>query len=163
MKWMRSCTTAPWCVACWHDYQRRPDVLQVHWVYPYEKLRAANVLGTMVALRLAATGRPKMLCFVSSTSVLDAEHYVRLPGAVSESDPLDGAQTGLKVGYGQTKWVAERVLMEAARRGLAVSIVRPGYVVGDSTSAGMSRAAPCPRPILIATQSPIPTTSSGGW
>ncbi|EJD54724.1 alpha-aminoadipate reductase Lys1p [Auricularia subglabra TFB-10046 SS5] len=107
----------------------------VHWVYPYEKLRAANIIGTLVALRLAATGRPKMLCFVSSTSALDSDYYVRLPGAVSEDDPLEGARTGLKVGYGQTKWVAERVLMEAARRGLGVRIVRPGYVLGDSHSA----------------------------
>ncbi|KAH7104976.1 alpha-aminoadipate reductase Lys1p [Auriculariales sp. MPI-PUGE-AT-0066] len=107
----------------------------VHWVYPYEKLRAANVISTLVALRLAATGRPKLLCFVSSTSALDAEHYVRQSESVSELDSLDGARTGLKVGYGQSKWVSERILMEAARRGLPVRIVRPGYVLGDSKTA----------------------------
>jgi len=74
---------------------------------------------------------------------MDAEHYVRLSDdlantgqlGVPESDDLEGTRTGLKIGYGQSKWVAEKLLMEAARRGLAVNIVRPGYVVGDSTTA----------------------------
>lgn len=54
---------------------------------------------------------------------------------VPESDPLDAGKTGLKGGYGQTKWVSERLLLEAGRRGLAGSIVRPAYIVGDTTSA----------------------------
>lgn len=75
---------------------------------------------------------------------MDAQHYVRLsdelantenPG-IPENDDLEGARSELNVGYGQSKWVAEKLLMEAAKRGLAVNIVRPGYVVGDSVSAG---------------------------
>lgn len=98
----------------------------------------------MTAISLASTAKAKTLSFVSSTSDLDNDHYVGLsntlaasdePG-VPETDDLEGSRTGLKTGYGQTKWVSEKVLMEAGRRGLAVSIVRPGYVVGDSNSAG---------------------------
>ncbi|VDB95640.1 unnamed protein product [Peniophora sp. CBMAI 1063] len=111
----------------------------VHWVYPYEKLRAVNVLGTLTAVELAATGTPKLLSFVSSTSALDTEHYVRLAdtlqAGVPESDDLEGARHTLKTGYGQSKWVAEKLLFECGRRGLRGAIVRPGYVVGDSTSA----------------------------
>lgn len=55
---------------------------------------------------------------------------------VPEADDLEGSRTGLKTGYGQSKWVSEKLLMEAGRRGLPVSIVRPGYVVGDSEFAG---------------------------
>ena len=85
-----------------------------------------------------------MVSFVSSTSALDTEYYVRLSDSaiaaggqgVLESDDLEGARTGLKTGYGQTKWVAEKVLMEASKRGLSCRIVRPGYVVGDSKFAG---------------------------
>jgi L-aminoadipate-semialdehyde dehydrogenase len=55
---------------------------------------------------------------------------------VPENDNLEGARHGLKTGYGQTKWVCEKVLMTAAKRGLQVRIVRPGYVVGDSVTAG---------------------------
>ncbi|QRV97951.1 L-aminoadipate-semialdehyde dehydrogenase [Ceratobasidium sp. AG-Ba] len=115
----------------------------VHWVYPYAKLRSANVLSTLSVIDLASTGKPKMLSFVSSTSALDTEHYVRLSDSalasgglgVPESDDLEGARTELKTGYGQTKWVSEKVLMEASRRGLPCRVVRPGYVVGDSKFA----------------------------
>jgi len=54
---------------------------------------------------------------------------------VPESDPLDAGKQGLKGGYGQSKWVSERLVLEAGRRGLAGSIVRPAYIVGDSQSA----------------------------
>ncbi|TBU47049.1 alpha-aminoadipate reductase Lys1p [Dichomitus squalens] len=110
----------------------------VHWVYPYEKLRSANVLGTLTAVELAATGKPKLFVFVSSTSAIDTEYYVQLSdstGGVPESDDLEGARSSLKTGYGQSKWVSEKLLFEAGHRGLRGHIVRPGYVVGDSESA----------------------------
>lgn len=120
--------------------------VQVHWVYPYEKLRSANVLGTLTAVELASTGKPKFFVFVSSTSAIDTDYYVQLsdalsgdpntPGGVPESDDLEGARSSLKTGYGQSKWVSEKLLSEAGRRGLNGHIVRPGYVVGDSESAG---------------------------
>jgi L-aminoadipate-semialdehyde dehydrogenase len=122
----------------------RRGVEQVHWVYPYAKLRAANVLSTLTALDFASTGKPKLFSFVSSTSALEAPgHYVRLADSIvqkggaglPESDNLDGAKTGITSGYGQSKWVSERLIMEAGRRGLRGGIVRPSYVVGDSGSA----------------------------
>ncbi|KAF8327741.1 alpha-aminoadipate reductase Lys1p [Cantharellus anzutake] len=132
----------------WKNVADTTDVLLhngalVHWIYPYHKLRPANVLSTLAIIELASTGKEKLVSFVSSTSAIDVQHFVRLsdelantatPG-VPEDDDLEGARTGLKVGYGQSKWVAERLLMEAARRGLSVNIVRPGYVVGDSETA----------------------------
>ena len=116
----------------------------VHWVYPYSKLRAANVLSTLACIELCATDRPKMFTFVSSTSVLDTEEFVRKSDEIisaggrglSESDTLDAGKTGLDTGYGQTKWVSERLIMEAGRRGLSGRVVRPGYVMGHSTTAG---------------------------
>ncbi|KAJ8093146.1 large subunit of alpha-aminoadipate reductase [Marasmius tenuissimus] len=118
----------------------------VHWVYPYEKLRAANVLATLTALDLVATGKPKSFVFVSSTSAIDTEHYVQLSDSIGlghrgkyqgvpEDDDLEGAREGLKTGYGQTKWVSEKLLFEAGKRGLRGHILRPGYVVGDSRTA----------------------------
>ncbi|CCM04001.1 uncharacterized protein FIBRA_06158 [Fibroporia radiculosa] len=117
----------------------------VHWVYPYEKLRPANVIATLTATELAATSKPKLFVFVSSTSAIDTEYYVQLSdslardqnslGGVPESDDLEGARTSLATGYGQTKWVCEKLLFEAGRRGLKGHILRPGYVVGDSQSA----------------------------
>ncbi|GAA5913658.1 hypothetical protein JCM8208_005894 [Rhodotorula glutinis] len=115
----------------------------VHWVYPYKQLRAANVVATLAVIELAATTRPKALSFVSTTAAIEKAHYVRLSESIKqaggqgvpESDPLDAGKQGLKGGYGQSKWVSERLVLEAGRRGLAGSIVRPAYIVGDSQSA----------------------------
>ncbi|KAN0112598.1 large subunit of L-aminoadipate-semialdehyde dehydrogenase [Hyaloscypha variabilis] len=109
----------------------------VHWVYPYSNLKPANVQGTLDILSLCATGIPKQLSFVSSTSVLDTEHFVKQSEAgheVSEDDDLSGSATGLGTGYGQSKWVAEYLVRAAGSRGLRGTIVRPGYVTGDKTS-----------------------------
>ncbi|KAJ7637189.1 alpha-aminoadipate reductase Lys1p [Roridomyces roridus] len=117
----------------------------VHWVYPYDKLRSANVLATLTAIDFASTGKQKHFVFVSSTSAIDSEHYVQLSDSltsghskyrgVPENDNLEGARGSLKTGYGQTKWVSEKLLSEAGKRGLRGHIVRPGYVVGDSSTA----------------------------
>lgn len=112
----------------------------VHWVYPYAKLRDANVVSTINVMNLALSGRPKLFSFVSSTSVLDTPHYFELsdkliasgkPG-LPESDDLMGSAVGLTGGYGQSKWVSEHIIREAGRRGLRGTIIRPGYVTGAS-------------------------------
>ena len=114
----------------------------VHWVYHYAKLRAANVLSTITALRLCAEGKPKAFSFVSSTSVLDAEGFIRKAdesinaggAGLLESDDLEDGRYALETGYGQSKWVCEKVIMAAAQRGLSGWIVRPGYVLGHSST-----------------------------
>ena len=111
------------------------------------------MLATLAAIELASTGRQKLLIFVSSTSALDTPHYVQLSDSslndpsglmgVPENDDLEGARRNLKSGYGQSKWVSEKLLFEAGRRGLRGHIVRPGYVVGDSKSAGERQHTAC--------------------
>jgi len=107
----------------------------VHWVYPYLKLKATNVDSTKELLRLSAMA-PKLIPvhFVSSTSVFDSEYYMNSgENKVNESDTLEGGK-GLTVGYGQSKWVSEKILLEAKSRGIPITITRPGYVVGHSRS-----------------------------
>ncbi|KAK2731951.1 large subunit of alpha-aminoadipate reductase [Myotisia sp. PD_48] len=114
----------------------------VHWVYPYSNLRGPNVLGTIDTLKLCGSGKPKQYVFVSSTSVLDTDHYVQESGriiasggsGINESDDLGGSSQGLGTGYGQSKWVGEYLVREAGKRGLRGTIVRPGYVTGDSAT-----------------------------
>ncbi|KAI5300585.1 large subunit of alpha-aminoadipate reductase [Ascosphaera pollenicola] len=131
----------------WDDFANRVDVVvhngaMVHWVYPYSNLRAANVLGTIDTLKLCGTGKAKQYAFVSSTSVLDTEHYVSESerivatggNGISEADDLQGSRSGLGTGYGQSKWAAEYLVKEAGKRGLRGAIVRPGYVTGDSST-----------------------------
>ncbi|KAJ3092157.1 large subunit of alpha-aminoadipate reductase [Quaeritorhiza haematococci] len=179
----------------WDMLAREVDVVVhngalVHWVYPYHKLRAPNVQGTIEALKLCTTHHLKPFHFISSTSVLDTDHYVRKlglgltqasaaagahhhatsssstgtkyltatggagraapslssspgrggihhllseeVGVVLESDDLEGARKGLRSGYGQSKWVAEKLVMRARDRGVPATIIRPGYIVGHS-------------------------------
>ena len=112
----------------------------VHWVYPYPKMRAANVMGTLHGLKMASTYHTKSFNFVSSTSVLDTAHYSELSDAladssrngVPETDNLEGARYGLRSGYGQSKWVAEKLIMAANKNGLPATIIRPGYVLGHT-------------------------------
>lgn len=104
------------------------------------------MIGTLTAVELASITKQKLVIFVSSTSAIDTEHYVQLSDSLShmrterrgipEDDDLEGSRTGLKTGYGQSKWVSEKLLFEAGKRGLQGHIVRPGYVVGDSKTAG---------------------------
>lgn len=115
---------------------------QVHWVLPYSSLKPANVQGTLDILSLCAAGKPKQLAFVSSTSVLDTDHYVKLSQdslkqggtGVMEEDDLSGSAKDLGTGYGQSKWVSEYLVRAAGQRGLAGTIIRPGYILGDSRS-----------------------------
>jgi L-aminoadipate-semialdehyde dehydrogenase len=126
--------------ALWKQLVEEVDVIihngaLVHWVYPYQKLKGPNVQGTLTALKLATTHHLKPLHFVSSTSVLDTDHYIQkliLGTSVYETDDLQGSRTGLRSGYGQTKWVAEQLIMRAKQRGVPCTIIRPGYIVGDS-------------------------------
>lgn len=135
--------------ATWQRILEEADVVihngaQVHWVLPYSNLKGPNVQGTIDAIALCSAGRPKLFAFVSSTSVLDTDYYVQLSEksirsggkGVSEDDDLQGSSKGLGTGYGQTKWVSEYLVREAGRRGLAGSIIRPGYVTGDSKTGG---------------------------
>jgi L-aminoadipate-semialdehyde dehydrogenase len=111
-------------------------------VYPYSKLRPTNVIGTVDALALCVEGKSKSFAFVSSTSALDTDHFVKLSDTimeaggtgVPESDDLEGSAIGLGTGYGQSKWAGEFIVREAGRRGLDGCIIRPGYVTGDSTT-----------------------------
>lgn len=157
----------------WADLEARVDVIihngaQVHWVSPYSSLKAPNVLGTVSALQLCAVGKPKKFAFVSSTSVLDTEYYVKLSEqnlasggtGILESDDLEGSRTGLGTGYGQAKWVGEYLVREAGRRGLSGAIIRPGYILGDSKSGGtISQFLQTKAETNAPTQSPTPMTS----
>jgi thioester reductase-like protein len=107
----------------------------VNWVYAYEELRDANVLGTRELLRLAAVGG-KPFHFVSSISVCQS---TSAPALASESFDALTALDGVHLGYAQSKCVAEALVRQAAERGLPATIIRPSLVTGDARS-GRSNA-----------------------
>nr|AQW44894.1 non-ribosomal peptide synthetase [Corallococcus coralloides] len=99
----------------------------VNFLYPYEGLRAANVLGTREILRLATRTRVKPLHYVSTISVLPSGRTE----PIREDEPL-GPPGSVAGGYSQTKWVAESLVRAASLRGLPVTIHRPGRITGHS-------------------------------
>ncbi|KAF2090188.1 large subunit of L-aminoadipate-semialdehyde dehydrogenase [Saccharata proteae CBS 121410] len=128
----------------WERVTKEADIVihngaMVNWMKPYSSLRSSNVLSTMNAIALCTSGKPKQLGFVSSTSTLDSEHYVKLSResvaaggtGVQEVDDMEGSRKGLGTGYGQSKWASEYVVREAGKRGLKGAVIRPGYVTGD--------------------------------
>ena len=104
----------------------------VNFLAPYAALAAANVQGTREILRLACTGAAKPLHYVSTVAVLDSADRAGA-GPAAEDDPL-GDCRGLRGGYAQSKWVAEKLVAAARARGLPVTVYRPGTISGDSRS-----------------------------
>ncbi|RYP10175.1 hypothetical protein DL764_000796 [Monosporascus ibericus] len=102
----------------------------VNLVYPYASMQGANVFGTREILRLA--------CQAGATV-----HHISTNGVLPtsiEGWPEDAMLSVEEVpeklidGYGQTKWVAEQLILEAEKRGLPARIYRPGTISGHSTS-----------------------------
>jgi len=104
----------------------------VNFLAPYAALAAANVWGTREILRLACTGTAKPLHYVSTVAVLDSTAQAGA-GPIAEDEPL-GDCRGLRGGYAQSKWVAEKLVAAARARGLPVAVYRPGTISGDSRS-----------------------------
>ncbi|THA75713.1 SDR family NAD(P)-dependent oxidoreductase, partial [Streptomyces sp. LRa12] len=101
---------------------------RVHWLLPYETLKASNVTGTEEVLRLAARHRTVPVHYVSTVGVFDG---VREPGVpLRVTDPTGPAES-LPSGYLRSKWVAEQVIEVARDRGLPVSVYRVDVISGD--------------------------------
>lgn len=102
---------------------------QVNFIYPYAALKAANVGGVQEMIRFCCTGPTKPLHYMSTAAVWPMGGT----GRFREDDDLDHG-VRLDLGYYESKWVAEQLVGEARRRGLPVSIYRPGEVSGHSVT-----------------------------
>ncbi|HEU4322323.1 MAG TPA: thioester reductase domain-containing protein, partial [Roseiflexaceae bacterium] len=94
-------------------------------VREYASVRAVNVGGTRELLRLAAAVRPVQLHHISTLAV--APPLAHSPLVEEAFVP---AHPGLRDGYQQSKWAAERLVQQAGERGLPVAVYRLGRVVG---------------------------------
>nr|WP_042177990.1 amino acid adenylation domain-containing protein [Kibdelosporangium sp. MJ126-NF4]CEL12903.1 Probable non ribosomal peptide synthetase protein [Kibdelosporangium sp. MJ126-NF4] len=132
--------------ADWETQAAHADVVhhcgaEVNFLYPYEKLRVANVFGTQEILRLAA----RRAIPVHHVSTLAVVHGMGAAGLrrVTEDTPLDNVEL-LGMGYPESKWVAEEVVRGAAGAGLPTVIHRPYEISGDTKGfAWNSGAALC--------------------
>jgi len=111
---------------------RQVDVIingaaHVNFIYPYEALRNTNVLGLHEIIQFAFHTRIKPVHHLSTAAIWPmGAQYTFL-----EKDPIDHNKL-LNLGYDEAKWVGEKVLLNAAERGLPVARYRPGEVGGDS-------------------------------
>jgi thioester reductase-like protein len=105
----------------------------VNHMYGYSKLKTANTFSTLEFIKVAMLGREKKLSYISTES------------AISESN-ADGVGYEAKVsdtpaeffgGYALTKWVSERLLVQAFERGMSGLILRPGNIFLN-TKTGIS-------------------------
>ncbi|HKH12442.1 MAG TPA: amino acid adenylation domain-containing protein [Rubrobacter sp.] len=101
----------------------------VNLVYPYPALEAPNVGGTREALRLACCRKAKPFHFVSTDGIFPPNS-----GLCEEDADLDALADAREDGYGRSKWVAEKLVREAAGRGLPACVYRPGFISGHSES-----------------------------
>jgi thioester reductase-like protein len=95
----------------------------VNYLFNYDMMRDANVLGTNEILRLAFEGRSKEFNYVSTTFIFGWA----VKSVLYETDSNANMEL-LDFGYSQTKWVAEQVVFDAQRRGLSVRVFRPALV-----------------------------------
>ena len=84
----------------------------VNYLFNYDRMREANVLGTNEVLRLAFEGRPKSLNYVSTTFVFGWA----VKSVLYETDQNQNMEL-LDFGYSQSKWVAEQVVADARSKG----------------------------------------------
>jgi amino acid adenylation domain-containing protein/thioester reductase-like protein len=110
----------------------------VNFIYPFTGLRAANVAGTRELIRLAGLRRGIPLHYVSTTAVLAG---LGLAGtrAVTEETPLAHPEL-LRMGYVETKYVAEELLRAASLAGLPVAVYRPLDIVGSARTGAWHTA-----------------------
>ncbi len=103
----------------------------VNYLFNYDLMRDANVLGTNEIVRLAFEGRPKEFNYVSTTFVFGWA----VKSVLNETDLNENMEL-LDFGYSQTKWVAEQVVVDARSRGLSARIFRPALVSPSVTGGG---------------------------
>src|SRR6202020_1938834 len=103
----------------------------VNYLFNYDLMRDANVLGTNEVVRLAFEGRPKEFNYVSTTFVFGWG----VESVLNETDLNENMEL-LDFGYSQSKWVAEQVVVQQRNRGLSARIFRPALVSPSVTGGG---------------------------
>ncbi len=104
---------------------------EVNLLLPYENLRAANIDSTRELLKFCNTRTRKYLHYASTLSVFVSSDDPR--NIFYEKDELDTMKE-VYGGYAQTKWVSEKILLNAKKAGFdSISIYRFGLITGEST------------------------------
>jgi thioester reductase-like protein len=96
----------------------------------YAMARLANVESVREIVKFATLERAKLINHISSLGVFSrANGRAR---TIEETTSIDHERHSVSSGYAASKWVAEKVVMNAAERGVACNIFRLGLAWADS-------------------------------
>lgn len=104
---------------------------KVNFFEPYEALKYTNVNGTLEIIKFAAAHKVKPVHFISTLYVHEPLKDGETEQRIDEGQELSGYK-GLRMGYTQSKWVAEKILDLARKQQLPVNIYRLGRISGHS-------------------------------
>jgi thioester reductase-like protein len=110
----------------------------VNFVESYDFHKRANVFGTQEVLRLASRGAPKPLHHISSLAVFWGADY---QGRLIPEEEVAPSGRALLLGYSQSKWAAEKLVLAARSLGLPATLYRPADIWGHSQSGVSQRAS----------------------
>lgn len=96
----------------------------------YQMAKAANVDAAKELLMMATRGTPKLVNYISTLGVFGAS-AVDAVRIVDEDSPIEDQKHRSSQGYLASKWVAEKVFMDARGRGIPCNIFRLGLVWAD--------------------------------
>lgn len=99
---------------------------KVNYVLSYEQLKPINVNGTQELLRLAEELQVPFV-YISTLRLFDTR-FDSIP--ITELEKVDEKATTY-AGYSRSKWIAEKLITNAGKRGMPYMIVRPGLICGD--------------------------------
>jgi thioester reductase-like protein len=104
----------------------------VNFVYDYQRLKATNVDSTIEVIRFASFGKSKVIHYISTMTVL--EGYFKRNETYDEEQliELDDTHTPEIIGYSKSKWVADKLMQQAIKKGYQVVIYRPGLIYAHS-------------------------------
>eukprot|EP01117_Protostelium_nocturnum_P016832 TRINITY_DN6740_c0_g2_i1.p1 TRINITY_DN6740_c0_g2~~TRINITY_DN6740_c0_g2_i1.p1 ORF type:complete len:1204 (-),score=415.77 TRINITY_DN6740_c0_g2_i1:30-3641(-) len=113
----------------------------VNTLFDYQTLKPSNVLGTIEILKLATIANH--LVYFHYISTMSAafglkDRIIDNPRPVcTDSEELRLAKQ--QRGYGISKWVAEKIVMEAQKAGLPAIVYQPGTIGGSSINGASNR------------------------
>ena len=121
-----------WLPSVFEEHAQRVDAIfhvgaWVNMIFPYSKLKPANVDGTREIIRFAACQINKPLHYISTLGIVTSGNVSVYP----ENGEIDPHIYGLASGYTQSKWVAEKLIWQAIDRGIPAYVYRPGNIGPD--------------------------------
>lgn len=104
----------------------------VNYVDSYATLKKPNVFGSQEVLRLASDKRLIPLHYISSISVFETLGFFTGREKIYEHEGVEASEHYVRLGYSQSKWVAEKMMLDARDLGLPITIYRSAYIMGHS-------------------------------